>query len=73
MTLSFDVEHPVNDRYSLAAHQREAQLCCPIEYDSKFLEVIPKEVKEKDYGCGDPTPFVQQDDMVLDLGSGIQG
>jgi len=42
MTLSLDVEHAVNDRYSLAAHQREAQLCCPIEYDSKFLDVIPK-------------------------------
>ena len=64
MTLSLDVEHAVNDRYSLAAHQREAQLCCPIEYDSKFLDVIPKEIKEKDYGCGDPTPFVRQDDSA---------
>jgi len=73
MTLSLDVEHAVNNRYSLAAHQREAQLCCPIEYDSKFLDVIPKEIKEKDYGCGNPTPYVQQGDMVLDLGSGIQG
>jgi arsenite methyltransferase len=70
MTLSLDIEHAVNDRYSLAAHQREAQLCCPIEYDSKFLDVIPKEIKEKDYGCGDPTPFVRQGDVVLDLGSG---
>ena len=47
MTLSLDVEHAVNNRYSLAAHQREAQLCCPIEYDSKFLDVIPKEIEEK--------------------------
>jgi arsenite methyltransferase len=70
MAHSLDVEYAVNDRYSLAAHQREEQLCCPIEYDLKFLDVIPREIKDKDYGCGDPTPFVRQADVVLDLGSG---
>ena len=47
MPLSLDVKHAVNDRYGLPAHEREAQLCCPIEYDSKFLDVIPKAIKEK--------------------------
>ncbi len=32
--------------------------------------MIPDEIIERDYGCGDPTPFVQPGDTVLDLGSG---
>jgi ubiquinone/menaquinone biosynthesis C-methylase UbiE len=34
------------------------------------LNVIPDEIIERDYGCGDPTPHVRQGETVLDLGSG---
>ncbi len=39
-------------------------------FDAALLEVIPAEVVERDYGCGDPTRWVQSGDTVLDLGSG---
>jgi ubiquinone/menaquinone biosynthesis C-methylase UbiE len=60
----------VEKRYADAAKQQEAALCCPVEYDRKYLEVIPDEVIEKDYGCGDPSKWVKAGETVLDLGSG---
>ncbi len=60
----------VRDRYTAAAQTVESALCCPVEYASDFLAVIPHEVIEKDYGCGDPTPYVRQGDCVVDLGAG---
>ncbi len=39
-------------------------------YDPRYLEVIPREVIERDYGCGDPTAYLKPGDTVLDLGSG---
>ncbi len=63
-------EASVYRRYAAAANQREAALCCPVEYAADFLSVIPDEVIERDYGCGDPTPYVKPGDTVLDLGSG---
>ena len=63
-------ESNVKDRYAAGAQAREAELCCPVDYDPKFLEVIPKEVIEKDYGCGDPSRFLKRGETVLDLGSG---
>lgn len=63
-------ESAVKDRYAAAAIQQEAALCCPVEYDPRYLEVIPDEVVEKDYGCGDPSQWLQEGDTVLDLGSG---
>lgn len=63
-------EESVRGRYASAAHEREAALCCPVEYRADLLEVIPQEVIERDYGCGDPSPFVKPGDTVLDLGSG---
>ena len=65
-----DVEGAVRRRYSTAAQATEAALCCSISYDRRYLAVIPKEVLERDYGCGDPTPFVRAGDTVLDLGAG---
>lgn len=65
-----NVEGAVRDRYSQAAKAREAALCCPVNYDPRYLEIIPKEVIERDYGCGDPSSFVQPGETVLDLGSG---
>jgi len=64
------VEISVRERYSAAAEAPEAALCCPIEYDSRYLELIPDEIIEKDYGCGDPSRYVEAGETVLDLGSG---
>lgn len=57
-------------RYEAAARQPEAALCCPTNYDPSYLKVIPQEILDRDYGCGDPTQFVREGDTVLDLGSG---
>ena len=63
-------ERAVYDRYADAAKAVEPALCCPVEYSRDFLSAIPDEVLERDYGCGDPSPFVNSGDTVVDLGSG---
>ena len=63
-------ENAVADRYSAAAQEREEALCCPVDYDPKYLQIIPEEIIARDYGCGDPTRYVRPGDTVLDLGSG---
>lgn len=63
-------EASVYERYAAAAESVEPALCCPVQYSAELLDVIPQEIIDKDYGCGDPTPFVRSGDTVLDLGSG---
>ena len=65
-----EVENAVRERYSKGALERESELCCPVSYDPKYLEAIPRDVLERDYGCGDPSRHVREGDTVLDLGSG---
>jgi len=65
-----DTHASVLNRYSDAAKAREKALCCPVDYDRTLLEMLPQEIIEKVYGCGDPSRYVQPDDTVLDLGSG---
>jgi len=65
-----DVQAAVARRYSAAARQPEASLCCPTAYDPRLLEPIPHEVLERDYGCGNPSEYLQSGETVLDLGSG---
>ncbi|RME38742.1 MAG: methyltransferase domain-containing protein, partial [Deltaproteobacteria bacterium] len=60
----------VLERYSQGAEQRQEDLCCPVSYDPELLKVLPDEIIEKDYGCGDPSAYVREGDIVLDLGSG---
>jgi len=64
------MEQAVRDRYARGAKAKEEALCCPTSYDPKYLRVIPKEILEKDYGCGDPSRYLKEGDTVLDLGSG---
>lgn len=65
-----NVETAVRERYSLAANDRVPELCCPVDYDQRYLAAIPQEILERDYGCGDPSKFVSPGETVLDLGSG---
>lgn len=67
---SLNVEEAVNRQYSEGAKAPRPDLCCPVTYDPKLLAAIPEEVLEKDYGCGDPTPYLKAGGTVLDLGSG---
>src|SRR6266850_2781291 len=63
-------ETAVKNRYAAAARAPEAALCCPVEYNRDLLKIIPPEVIEKDYGCGDPSRYLKPGETVLDLGSG---
>lgn len=65
-----DHSKAVLERYSAGAKAKETALCCPVSYDPKYLAVIPIEVIEKDYGCGDPSRYLREGEVVLDLGSG---
>jgi arsenite methyltransferase len=60
----------VRQRYAIGARERADNLCCPTEYESEYLKVIPQEVIERDYGCGDPSRYLREGETVLDLGSG---
>lgn len=72
MTLTTDasIEQSVVDRYGAGAQAVEAALCCPVDYDPRLLTVIPQEVLDRDYGCGDPSTHLLEGETVLDLGSG---
>ena len=63
-------EAAVRERYSAGAKAPEAKLCCPVEYDLDLLKAIPQEVIERDYGCGDPSRYLREGEIVVDLGSG---
>ncbi len=67
---TLNVEEAVRERYSGAAQAAEASLCCPVDYDRQYLEIIPQEIIDRDYGCGDPSKHLVEGDIVLDLGSG---
>ncbi|AZD01449.1 arsinothricin biosynthesis methyltransferase ArsM [Pseudomonas chlororaphis] len=51
----------------------ESQLnesCCSEAYGAQYLKNIPKRITEANFGCGNPTQYVREGDVVLDLGSG---
>src|SRR5881392_3924738 len=63
-------ETVVRQRYADGAKERADKLCCPVDYDSDYLKVIPQEVIERDYFCGVPSRYLREGETVLDLGSG---
>jgi arsenite methyltransferase len=65
-----NVDQIVRERYTGGARERQESLCCPVSYNPDYLKIIPREIIERDYGCGDPTPYLKPGDTVLDLGSG---
>jgi SAM-dependent methyltransferase len=67
---TLNVESAVKERYASGAACCEPSLCCPVDYDPQYLQIIPAEVIERDYGCGDPSKYVRPGETVLDLGSG---
>src|SRR5438445_1928867 len=70
MIKSQRTETIVRQRYAVGAKERADKLCCPVDYESEYLKVIPQEVIERDYGCGDPSRYLREGEVVLDLGSG---
>ena len=67
---TINAESEVRKRYAASAQAIEPTLCCPVAYDTEYLKVIPQEVIERDYGCGDPSKYLRSGETVLDLGSG---
>jgi|GEM_PF-2723286 len=66
------VEAEVLRRYAQGAEHVEASLCCPTDrYASQHLTLLPKEIVEKDYGCGDPSRYVSPGESAVDLGCGV--
>jgi len=68
--MSHRTETIVRQRYAAGAKERADKLCCPVNYESAYLSIIPQEVIERDYGCGDPSRYLREGETVLDLGSG---
>jgi len=64
------VKNEVKERYAQGAQEVQPDLCCPVDYDKSLLKILPQEIIDKDYGCGDPSRYVKEGDVVLDLGSG---
>ena len=63
-----NIEHAVGQRYSAASQASEPALCCPVQYDTSLLKVLPQELIDRDYGCGDPSRYVQTGEVVLEIG-----
>jgi len=70
-SLAYNIESEVLERYQEGARQQQPSLCCPTEYEGNYLEILPEEIVAKDYGCGDPTRYVNSGETVVDLGSGV--
>ena len=67
----------ISDTYSKAATATEESLCCAVDYREEFsaeeLDHIPKEVLDRNYGCGVPPQLssLGAGRRVLDLGPGL--
>ena len=52
--------------HAARAQSPEAKLCCPVDYYPEYLKVIPQEVIDRDYGCGDPSQYLREGETVLE-------
>lgn len=68
--VDYHIERAVLERYQEGAREQQPSLCCPTSYDGNYLTILPDEIIAKDYGCGDPTRYVNVGETVVDLGSG---
>ncbi len=68
--IAYNIESEVKIRYQEGAREQQPSLCCPTEYEGNYLQILPEEIVAKDYGCGDPTRYVNEGETVVDLGSG---
>ena len=41
---TINAESEVRKRYAAGAQAAEAKLCCPVDYNTEYLKVIPQEV-----------------------------
>ena len=70
-TTNIPIEDEVLARYARGAAAVEPELCCPTDdYEAHYLRALPREIIEKDYGCGNPSKWARAGDVVVDLGSG---
>lgn len=46
-------------------------LCCLIEYEENYIDILFLEIIEKDYGCGDIICYIFFGEIVVDLGLGV--
>src|SRR4029453_6842395 len=67
---TINAETAVRERYAAGAKAAEGKLCCPVDYNPEYLKIIPQEVIDRDYGCGDPSKYLRENETVLDLGCG---
>ena len=44
---TLNVDQAVRERYSAAASAAEPALCCPVQYDARYLKVLPRELIER--------------------------
>ena len=70
MLENHSTESILRERYAAGAKERADKLCCPVDYDEEYLKALPQEVIERDYGCGDPSRYLCEGEVVVDLGSG---
>lgn len=46
MSETLNVEKAVKDRYSQGAQEQVPELCCPVVYNKKYLEILPQEIQK---------------------------
>ena len=62
MSETHGTEAFVRRRYAAGAIERADRLRCPINYKSEYLKIVPREVIERDYGCG---PCFERNQAVI--------
>ena len=68
------IESAVRERYANASQQHEACLCVPSNgYEAQYLKVLPDEIIQRDYGCGNPSKWIREGETVGVVGESGSG